>query len=246
MVLDVPGSANDVSALYKSALPDSGWTTPTSPVYGGIGGFVSSSTPVLPTVYCRTADNASLTVTTRPTDGGPLDVRLAFDTGFAPQCSPPPTPPAYAPTFSPPGFGVIPSLQAPQGVSVYNLGSSGGGPNRFGTDSVAVTDMTVADLHAFYAKALTSAGWTQVSTGGGTSLIWSTWSIPDHSDLQGFLYVRDGPATGQRSLHLEVSSTDPNAVMTPNTYGYGVTLPGIAPAIAPATATPTALPTPGH
>jgi len=219
VVLDASGSASNVVGFYRGALP-ADW----SPASGsGVipSGFVTVTTMAPPTVFCRSSDNASLTMTARPTTSGSLDVRLAFETGFN-TCYPLPTPPT-------PGFGVVPVLQPPAGVPVYMNGGSGFGRARYGTDSVAVTDMSVGDLHGFFANELIGAGWTQTNTGGDALLTWSTWSIPDHSDLQGFLYVRDGAAAGQHSLHLEVDSTDPTAVTSAAGTGIDVGMPVFPP-----------------
>ena len=249
VVLDDSGSADDVTSFYTGALANLGWSSPPNFNVGQIG-FIASSTPGVPVTYCQSSDGPSLTMTARTTNGGPLDVRLVFDTS-APQCR------AFAastPSIAPPipGFGVMPALKGPQGVTVYSGGGSGGSATRFSTDAVAATtDMSAGDLHAFYANELVAAGWTEASSGGDAFITWSTWTIPDHSDLQGFLYVRNGPAAGQRALHLEVASTDPNAVTSCGVYypcidgsGFsGPTLvsPGVTPAPAPAVT-----PTPGQ
>jgi hypothetical protein len=251
VVLDAPGSAADAMSFFKTALAGSGWSAASSPLSGGVG-FLSSARGSVPTVYCRGSDNAQLSVTARTEDGGQQDLRLAYDTGFNPQCSPPPSTTMQPSFFVPPvpGFGVIPALQPPDGASVSSTGGAVGTASRSGTDAVAATDMAVADLSSFYAGELGDAGWTQLAAGGGAALSWSTWSIPDHSDLQGFLYVRSGPASGQRSLHLEVGSTDPSAILSPSS-GVGIdvgapvsgsTRPGATP---PATATATPSPPAG-
>jgi len=215
IVLDAPGSPDDVTAFYKSAMGNLGWPASASQLYLSP---VTSSSPALPTTFCQSSRGPYLSVSARATDSGPVDVRLTFDSGFAGQCS---APAGIGPTFvSPPGYGVLPALKAPPGVTVNSSGSSGGGA-RFGTDATAATDMSAADLRSFYANQLTAAGWTQIDSGGSGMLAWSTWSIPDHSDLQGFLYVRNGPASGQRSLHVEAGSTDPNAATPNSSYSYG-------------------------
>jgi len=256
IVLDAGGSADDAAAFYKNTLTDLGWFTPTQNY--GQSGFVSSPAPLIPVTYCRSSDGPWLSVTARPTDGGPVDLRLSFDSGgFGSQCR---TSPGPGPTIAPPipGPQTLPSLNPPPGVTVRGNGGSGGGLGRFGTDAVAITDMSVADLDAFYANQLIAKGWSKLSSGGDAALTWSTWSVPDHSDLQGFLYVRDGPISGQRSLHVEVASTDPNAQSyTGGAYGYSSfgnvgsvsTLSPIAGAVGVAglpSATPTATPAAGR
>lgn len=252
VLVDAGGSPDDLIAFYKTAMNDLGWSlapfqTPAQP------GFAGSTTPAPPARFCRSSDTASLMVTAQPADSGPMRLRLNFDTGFGAGAichpsvlaAPPTVPPTPAPL---PWLGVLPSLEAPQGVTVHENGNAGG-RSRFTTDAIAVTDMSVADLHAFYANELAGAGWIQVDSGDDDSLSWSTWSIPGHGDVQGFLYVRDGTATGQRSLHAEVSSTDPNAQSATGGYSYGggfSSSPGSAAAVrTPPAPTETPTPTPG-
>jgi len=220
IVLDAGNSAEDAMAFYKNAMGSLGWSAPTGAYGYGPGGFVTSPAPLVPATYCQSSDGPWLSVTARPTAGGPVDVRLSFDSGYAGQCrapSPPSAPPIVPP--APVGYGVLPSLDPPPNVTVRGSGGSGG-LGRFSTDASAITDMSVADLDAFYANQLLAKGWTKLSSGAGGELTWSTWSVPDHSDLQGFLYVRGGPVPGQRSLHVEVASTDPNAASSQGGYGY--------------------------
>jgi hypothetical protein len=56
-------------------------------------------------------------------------------------------------------------------------------PERYGLDSVAVTDMSVSDLHALYINELAGAGWMSAAKGDEGSLSWSVWSIPGRSEL---------------------------------------------------------------
>ncbi len=239
VVLDVPGSADDLMSFYKQALSGAGWTPPTNATYSG-SGFIASGTTPQPTTYCRPSDHAQFVLAARPTNAGPLDVRLSYDSGFNPQCSAQATVTGVGMPVVPVGQGLLPALQPPQGARITTEPGIAG-PFRSGSDATATTDMSMLDLHSFYAGELSAAGWTQTNSGGDASLAWSTWSIPDHPDLQGFLYVRDGPASGRRSLHLEIGSTSPNTSPFPAPPGGSVTT---IPNPAPATPTPTATPVP--
>jgi len=133
----------------------------------------------------------------------------------------------------------VPSLKPPAGVVITSSGFSGGG-NRVGTDATAKTDMDIAALGGFYADELAAAGWSKLDSGNGNMLSWSIWSVPDHGDLQGFLYIRNGPAVGQKTLHVEVTSTDSSAMSLGATFSYS----GTASSLVPATALPTPTPAP--
>jgi hypothetical protein len=239
VVLDVPASPGDVNNFYKSAMDALGWYVQSGPPFfvpSPIGGASQALS------FCQSTSGPWVQILTRPIDNGPTDVRFIFDSGFTSPCANPV--PGVPTAFGPPGFGILPSLKPPANATVRSTG--GGGSNtRFTSDATAITDMSVSDLATFYADQLTAAGWSRIDSGTAGSLAWSTWSIPDHSDLQGFLYVRDGPAAGQRSLHLEGASTDPNASSS-SFFGSGVPVSGVVQPISPlppSPATPTSTPT---
>jgi WD40-like Beta Propeller Repeat len=174
---------------------------------------------------------------------GPQDVRLTLDSGNTGPCGSP-FPGSVPPPTPPPGLGLLPPLQAPPGVTVQMTGGSSGGPGRWSSDAMAVTDESPGALERLYEQELVAVGWTRVDGGSATALAWSTWSIPSQSDWQGFLYVWAGPGTSRRSLHVEVVSASASAFGPYYGYGYGSTTVTAAPenAGAVATPTPTALP----
>jgi hypothetical protein len=248
VVLDAQGSPDDVTAFYKNAMTALGWSQPSRSVGFPSGGFLPSF--ILPTVttFCETANGPWLSVSARATDSGPLDVRVSLDTGNAGSCSPPSYPPGIV-IPSQLGMGLLPSLSAPDGVTVRPTGTSGGG-NSTGSAAIASAEMSVDALNAFYTRQLQSAGWVQAGSATAPMLDWSTWSITDHSGYQGFFYVRQGPADGQLSLHVDVSSTDPNANQIGGVYtGSAIAVPSsaaLSATSAPLVATPTPTPTPGR
>lgn len=227
IVLDAPGAPADILAFYKGAMAELGWSPPPASSQGP-GGFLPSFQTGSNASFCQSADGPWLSVSAFPVSGGPTDVRIHVDTGNPGPCSSPVFPQPSGPL----GFGVLPSLQAPPNVPVSPTGG-GGGPGRFSSEALAVTDMSTADLEAFYAQELTASGWTQTDSRDDGSLSWSTWSVPPTmgvDDYQGFLMVRAGPGDGQRTLYLEVAS--------PSTAMGG----GISFSTATGTATATALP----
>ena len=245
VLVDTAGSRDDLIDFYDRVMSGLGWS-PAATVSFTQGGFISSASPTRPVTFCR-SDGASLSLILLPSQSALTDLRLSFDTGFSAMaaCRPPailvsPTVPPV-PTAPPVPALVLPPLQPPSGATVRANGNFGSG-SRFSTDSLAITDLSPGDLHAVYASQLAGSGWKEIDSGADGALAWSTWSVPDHADLQGFLYVRDGPAAGQLSLHAEIASTDPNAQFAGSVYNYGP--PGAGPVFVPAASTPT--PAPGH
>lgn len=250
IVIDVPSGSDSVVTFYKSALAALGW----SPRAQTTAGFVATSLVPIPTTFCKSSDGPLLSVTARPSASGLLDVRLHYDSTSPTQCQ---TATVANPGMLPsPRGSILPSLESPPGVTVYGAGGSGNSA-RYGVESVALTTMAVSDLHAFYANELVAAGWISSAQGDDGSLSWSTWTILNRSDLQGFFYVRDGPATGQRALHLDVASTDSNALSSgaasPNigivtgpvlSSPVSTTTPTATPALAAPSQTPTPTPRP--
>ncbi|HTE86225.1 MAG TPA: hypothetical protein VK821_15990, partial [Dehalococcoidia bacterium] len=219
--LDASGAATDLISFYTSAMATLGWTPPTQPAFPGPSGFLpSTSSQSSSAVFCQSQSGPSLAVSAMPMANGSLDVRLAFETtaaGFSSACGGP-RGPLVTPTL-PLGQGLLPRLPAPAGVTVQQQsGGSIGGPGRSSSDASATTDISPLGLEALYEQELVSAGWTRTGGDGAGGLAWSTWSIPDQNDWQGFLYARLGPGDMQRSLHVEVASASQQT--SPGVY-YG-------------------------
>jgi len=206
-VLDVPGSADDVTSFYERELGKKGLTTPPLTQQMQPGGFQAVG-PTKGSMFCK-GDGlpyVSLSVFSRP--NATNDVRVHFE----------PAQTAAAQQFigSPcsqkgggpqPGIPVqrLPALRAPDGVLLQSSGSSFGGP-RQQSDAVATTPQTAAQLESFFAQELAAAGWTRVAGGANAPLAFSTWKVPGDGDWQGVLIVIEMPTKDRRSLMLRAES----------------------------------------
>jgi hypothetical protein len=201
IVLDVPGDPVDVVTFYREAFSGLGWTQPGlfAPFSGG---FLPSFGPTSSAGFCQSAQGPWLNVTVYPREDAPNDTRIHVDTGNPGPCAGPPVPPPPGP---PPGAAVMPPLAPPPGVQVLPRGS-GGEDGSWESRAIAVTDMSVADLEAFYAAELEQAGWTRTDGDAKGPLAWSTWDVPGEGQWQGFLYMLAGPGEKQRSLYLSTTS----------------------------------------
>jgi hypothetical protein len=234
IVLDVPGAPADVLSFYRDALTGLGWSPPAFPTPGP-GGFLPAFGPSPAVTYCAGASGPWLTVSVSAGQSGENDVRVHIDTGNAGPCT--------APTFFGGGPGpfpqVLPPLAPPTGVQVQPNGGSGGS-GHVSSDAAAATSLSPAELEAAYAQQLSAAGWTRIDGHDDGTLVWSTWSLPASAgadDWQGFLLVRQGPADGVFSLHLEANS--PSLLIAGGSGGGSFTVVS-----APATAQPVSLPAP--
>lgn len=205
-VLDVPGSADDVTSFYERELGKKGLTTPPVTQQMQPGGFQAVS-PAKGSMFCKgdSLPYVSLSVFSRPNAAN--DVRVHFEpaqTAGAQQfigspCSQRGGPPPGMPTQR------LPALHAPNGVLLQSSGSSSGGP-RQQSDAVAITPQTAAELESFFAQELASAGWTRVAGGANPQLAYSTWKVPGDGDWQGVLIVIEMPTKDRRSLMLRAES----------------------------------------
>ena len=206
-VLDVSGSADDVTSFYERELGKKGLTTPPAPQQMQPGGFQGTAGPAKGSMFCK-GDGlpyVSVSVFTRPSAAN--DVRIHFEpaqTASAQQfmgspCSQKGGPPQGMPAQR------LPALRAPDGVLLQASGSSMGGA-RQQSDAVATTPKTAAELESFFSQQLAAAGWTRVAGGSNTPLAFSTWKVPGDGDWQGVLIVIEMPAKDRRSLMLRAES----------------------------------------
>ena len=206
VVLDAPGTPDEIVAFYEGALTERGWTAARDqgPEPGGfvperLGGFQPSSIPSI-VFFCPGAAGGWLALVVTPAPGGLTDVRVHLETGFPGPCGGP-----GGPMRLPPGAELLPPLNAPPGVPVLP-GGMGGGPGLWTAVAVALTGRSAAELEAHYARQLAAAGWTRLDGGVVGPLAWSTWTVPGAGEWQGFLAVREAPGPDRRVLHVEVVS----------------------------------------
>jgi len=206
-VLDVPGSADDVTTFYERELGKKGLTTPPIPQQVPQGGFQGSIGPAKGSMFCKgdSLPYVSVSVFSRPSAVN--DVRVHFEpaqsAGAQQYMGSPCSQKSGGPQGMPPQR--LPVLRAPDGVLLQGSGSSIGGP-RQQSDAVATTSKTAAELESFFAQQLAAAGWTRVAGGANAPLAFSTWKVPGDGDWQGVLIVIEMPAKDRRSLMLRAES----------------------------------------
>jgi len=206
-VLDVPGSADDVTSFYERELGKKGLTTPPAPQQMQPGGFQGTAGPAKGSMFCKgdALPYVSVSVFTRPSAAN--DVRIHFEpaqTASAQQFMGSPCSQKGGPQQGMPAQR-LPALRAPDGVLLQASGSSMGGA-RQQSDAVATTPKTAAELESFFAQQLAAAGWTRVAGGTNTPLAFSTWKVPGDGDWQGVLIIIEMPAKDRRSLMLRAES----------------------------------------
>lgn len=202
VILDVPETGNGILDFYTQAMTAAGFTSPTSPVSPASQGGFQQTFQFQNRYFCQGQSGPSVSVLVFPQPNGPADVHVNADTLNASPCS--------GPGLFPSTSMTLPMLAAPAGV-VIQSGPLGGfvtpviqGSSR--SDATAITAMPVADLETWYAGQLEQAGWTPLANRGDATLAWTTFSVPNQSNAQGFLYVLMGPGNNRRILHLDITT----------------------------------------
>jgi hypothetical protein len=144
-----------------------------------------------------------------PLAAGVNDVRITLN-GTPGPCTLPTAPPSVP--AGPPGANLIPRLQPPDGVTLQSGGGPGptGGPDSWSSQAVALTDKSVGELEAFFARQLQGAGWTRVDGQATGPVAWSLWQVPGEGGWQGFFVVLNGPGENRRLLSVRVDSAPAN------------------------------------
>jgi hypothetical protein len=201
VILDVPESPDAILDFYNRAMTAAEFAAPSNLITPGSQGGFQQSFQVQSRYFCQGRNGPSVSILVYPQINGPTDVHINADTTGAGPCSIP------GPLLT--GTTTLPTLTAPAGV-VVQFGQPGSpvpvlsGSSR--SDATAITDMSVADLEAWYAGQLEQAGWTPLVSNSDATLAWTTFNVPDQSNAQGFLYVLAGPGTNRRILHLDVTT----------------------------------------
>ncbi|HLH26377.1 MAG TPA: hypothetical protein VK066_27980 [Chloroflexota bacterium] len=240
VVLDAPGTREDVLGFYERDLEAQGWhAASVGPMPAG--GFQVSG-PSISRTYCQDSGGPSLSVTVFARTPGPNDVRLSTSASPGP-CNVP-APPA-GPRSMPMAAMLLPPLTPPPGVELQAGGNNGGGSNRWSSEATAETTRPPSELEAHFAAQLAAAGWTRQSGGADEGLAWSAWALPEEGDWSGLLLVAAWPEADRRLLSVRVESP------TQSHYGVGgmTTVGGgpyyTPPPPPPATAPPPSQPGPG-
>jgi hypothetical protein len=199
IVLDAPGSADDVLRFYERELPALGWPVREAGEPPRPGGFVPFA--VLPSrTFGQETGGQQLSLRVAPLAGG-NDVRI--------QLGPAGVGPRGVPPQRPPGFGILPSLTPPPGVPLVPLGG-GGGPAMMSSTALAQSDQSASALEAHFGQHFEAGGWTRTDVGASGPLAWSRWSSTAHEDWAGLLLVVEEPTPNQRLLHARVSPEGTN------------------------------------
>lgn len=204
VVLDVPGSPDDVFLGYMYALLGQGWR-PAPRWHPQEGGLQSSASPPRVAVLCKGESTPWVIFRLVPGQyGGPnqVDVQVSFvDSGM---CS-------GRPAERPASSGLIPDLRPPAGVRMFGDPGGGGSASRWSDRARAQTTMRPADLEAHFSSQLQKAGWTRREGASHGALAWSAWAVPrgDGDRWDGFLYVRSGPVDDERQVVVEVQRVKP-------------------------------------
>ena len=234
-VYDAAGRAQDVAAFYDDELARRGYT-PAS--FGGPGGSTPGFQPTVTTInraFCPPAGAGFLNLTIFPRGEQPVDVRARLEGAGHGPCGDGGKPGAPPDRPFPPGLDRLPPLFAPEGVQVQPVGG-GGGPNRFSSAAIALTDLGVAELQAFFAQQVEAAGWRQLAGRADGPLAWATYQVPGAGDFQGFLYVLQAAGENRRDLYVQVESAIPP--LGPGVVPVGAPQPGTTPATRPTVGTP--------
>jgi hypothetical protein len=170
------------------------WTPPTRTPVPRTPGPLQSRTLTL----CPASGNTGFYLSARTMQNGVTSVSVQIDSAGS-SC-------AYlrrrlTPTASPPP-PVIPALTAPANVAVTSISYEDELDSI--TEAVAETDMSPAELEAFYAKQLTAAGWTRIAGDARSPLAWSLWNTPKNN--QAWFSVLEIAGTTTRDLHIQIGS----------------------------------------
>ena len=222
VVLDAPGTPQDVDDFFAQALLDLGWQAAPVGFPAGGGGFQATRS-IRMLWFCQstgvTADpneaGPGVTVTISPRASGLNEVRLTSAGGG---------PPCYTPSMvAPPGLGLrqlsmtpnLPALTPPSDVQLEPRGFSGG-VGGFASEAFATTARSVADLDDIFGNQLATSGWVRRAGLAEGPVAWSTWQVPGEDDDQlGMLLIVETPGENRRSFSLRVYSA------SSNTPGFG-------------------------
>lgn len=205
--LDTAGSPDDATAFYQGALQSDGWAPPPPPAPPVASGFqnqrpANAATPTpSPTAVpnptrnvslCQAGGAVYLTVAASPLHTA-TGVSIHVDPSGG-RCT------IIRRTTSGPR---LPILSAPPDMGILLN-------NEYTTtsDAVAQTGMSAADLEAFYARQLATAGWTHVTGDATGPLAWSLWDVPDAGGQQGYLSVLEIEGKNVRDLHIQIGAAE--------------------------------------
>jgi hypothetical protein len=177
VVLDAPGSAEQVLAWYQQQMRAAGWQTPEEMQGHHPSGFVPSHSlmPFLHAFFFQNEGRASLNVTIWQGQHEQADVRLHLEMNsqHASRVLHQRRRRRMRGMYEP-----IPPMAAPLGARQIGGGGSGSDEGWLSTATLE-TDLDLAALAAHYAGQLEKAGWKRAADGQSGPLAWHTWTFVD-------------------------------------------------------------------
>ncbi len=215
VVLDAPGTSEQLLAFYEQTLPPQGWgATPLGRPAGAAGGFVPALRTPTPFGYagsnfCQTANGPWLSVIVAPLTAELRDLRVRLQMEGAGPCA---APEGTMGPGGPPGVPTnrLPALYAPPGAALMPSGG-GGSSNSWTSSAIMESSQSATALEAYFAQQLEAAGWTRQAGGTGDAVAWSTWLLPEEDGWRGALFIFAWPGEDRRFLTVRVES--PGAVL---------------------------------
>lgn len=170
LIFDSSLSSKSIHEFYAQSLIEKGWhEAPTQES----GGFTSQSD--LYSGYCYKDDIAFLSVETPSLPDRKTGIRLSLDiTPDTYMCNP-------DSNFGAPYTGLIPSLNAPNGMMVQG-GSSSAGDIDAEVTATLKGNLSEIELAEFYNEQLLTAGWTIQNSDNGGGSAWSNWTFKDEKE----------------------------------------------------------------
>lgn len=173
------GSAQDATDAFSQEMLNLGWFV-ADEVVRSMGGFVSTQQAT--NAFCFADPIAFVYINAVNQSDDEVVINLNVETGNMPLfCSEEGIPNEIM--MNDP-FQVLPTLSAPEGVTIRLGGGGGGGGGPMGlqsasTTAVLITEMTAAEILPLYNEQIEAAGWTLVESSGDEMGAWSTWIMED-------------------------------------------------------------------
>jgi hypothetical protein len=218
ILLQVPGTAENVMDFYRSTLPDQGWqirqSEPLSPGFhpdkipAGIGQIFCLDKPTEPWF------NLSVGIVSPSTDQ-PNNVRIylltqAFRKKLGTKSSSPcDNPPKQVQPEPVNAYKFLPSLKTPVGIELKTTSSCAGKQvSDASISTVAKTNKDAVELEASIARQLEEVGWTRVTGHAEKPLAWSMWQIPAPGKWQGVLLAIQSPQENYYLISVQITSQE--------------------------------------
>ena len=204
-----PQAARD---FYLEALSGEDWRDVSQNLQGG--GFRPGPADAQ---FCYQGLEAQLNVFASENLSGSTDIRLYVQEEADPYlCATDPSEVGRPLSNDP--YQLIPALDTPEGVTVRDIGSGGGGGRPTGPTSALQTatletELTPEEVADAYNAQLEEAGWTQVDTSSDDNVAWSMWTLADSNDTTwaGTLIIHASPLEENvYSAFIQVSGTPAN------------------------------------